>query len=274
MTLVSTQWLDSNIENVRLIDCSWHLPQTKRNPYEEFINEHIINATFFDLDKNSNHNSDLPHMLPNKNIWENILKNMGINNSDRIIIYDNSELISSCRCWFMFIYFGHDPKLVSILDGGFKKWKLENRITNNKIKKFAKSEYLAIENIDMIKNKNQIDENLKTLEFNIIDARSKKRFDGIEKEPRKDVRSGSIPNSYCLPFRELINKEDNTFKKRDLISKKFDEIFKVKNSSNLVMSCGSGVTACVLALAYSLIDNTYKPKIYDGSWAEYGKIKK
>ena len=213
-------------------------------------------------------------MLPNKNIWENILKNMGINNSDRIIIYDNSELISSCRCWFMFIYFGHDPKLVSILDGGFKKWKLENRITNNKIQKFAKSEYLAIENIDMIKNKNQIDENLKTLEFNIIDARSKKRFDGIEKEPRKDVRSGSIPNSYCLPFRELINKEDNTFKKRDLISKKFDEIFKVKNSSNLVMSCGSGVTACVLALAYSLIDNTYKPKIYDGSWAEYGKIKK
>ena len=174
----------------------------------------------------------------------------------------------------MFIYFGHDPKLVSILDGGFKKWKLENRITNNKIQKFAKSEYLAIENIDMIKNKNQIDENLKTLEFNIIDARSKKRFDGIEKEPRKDVRSGSIPNSYCLPFRELINKEDNTFKKRDLISKKFDEIFKVKNSSNLVMSCGSGVTACVLALAYSLIDNTYKPKIYDGSWAEYGKIKK
>ena len=123
----------------------------------------------------------------------------------------------------------------------------------------------------MIKSKIEIDTNIETTEFQIIDARSKNRFDGLEKEPRKNVRSGSIPNSFCLPFRELIN-DDNSFKSVDEISKKFNEISKNKNSANLVMSCGSGVTACVLALAYSLIDNTYKPKIYDGSWSEFGKI--
>ena len=100
--------------------------------------------------------------------------------------------------------------------------------------------------------------------------RSKERFDGIVPDPRKNVRSGSIPNSLCLPFKEIIN-EDNSFKKKDEISKIFNQIVDLKHS-NIVFSCGSGVTACVLALAYSLVNNTYSPTIYDGSWAEYGKI--
>ena len=148
---------------------------------------------------------------------------------------------------------------------------MEKKPTTNKISTFDYSDYLAKEKKDMIKSKIEIDTNIETTEFQIIDARSKNRFDGLEKEPRKNVRSGSIPNSFCLPFRELIN-DDNSFKSVDEISKKFNEISKNKNSANLVMSCGSGVTACVLALAYSLIDNTYKPKIYDGSWSEFGKI--
>ena len=271
MTLVSTQWLINNIDKVRVIDCSWHLPDKKRNPYQEFVKEHIPGAIFFDLDKNSNQNTDLPHMLPNKRNWEISLKIMGINENDRIIIYDNSDLISSCRCWFMFIFFGHNPALVSVLNGGLKKWKLEKKPTTSRISTFDYSDYLAKEKKDMIKSKIEIDTNIETREFQIIDARSKNRFDGLEKEPRKNVRSGSIPNSFCLPFRELIN-DDNSFKSVDEISKKFNEISKNKNSANLVMSCGSGVTACVLALAYSLIDNTYKPKIYDGSWSEFGKI--
>ena len=106
--------------------------------------------------------------------------------------------------------------------------------------------------------------------LSVLDARSKERFEGKVPDPRKNVRSGSIPNSLCLPFKEIIN-EDGTFKNTDEISKKFMQIIDRKYN-NIVFSCGSGVTACVLALAYSLVNNKYSPIIYDGSWAEYGKI--
>jgi Rhodanese-related sulfurtransferase len=154
--------------------------------------------------------------------------------------------------------------------GGLKKWKIENRSISNNAIKISKSSYVAIENKELVKDKKQIDENILNKKFKVIDARSKARFDGKEKEPREGIRSGSIPNSYCLPFKELVNK-NYTFKEKNEISKKFKNILKSEISSNVVFSCGSGVTAAVLALAYSLIDNTYRPVIYDGSWAEYGK---
>ena len=270
MSLVSSDWLENNIDKVKLIDCSWHMPSVKRNGYEEYIKEHIPGSIFFDLDKYSDTNTDLPHMLPGLNNWEKIISNLGINNNDRIIIYDNSDVLSSCRCWYNFIYFGHNPNLVSILDGGLKKWNLEGKVVNNNITKIEKSNYKGQENKNLVKNKNQINSNISLSEFFVIDARSKERFEGKAPDPRKNVRSGSIPNSLCLPFKEIIN-EDNTFKKKDEISKIFNQIIDLKHN-NLVFSCGSGVTACVLALAYSLVDNTYSPTIYDGSWAEYGKI--
>ena len=270
MSLVSSDWLENNIDKVKLIDCSWHMPNVKRNGYEEYIKEHIPGSIFFDLDKYSDTNTDLPHMLPGLNNWEKIISNLGINNNDRIIIYDNSDVLSSCRCWYNFIYFGHNPNLVSVLDGGLKKWNLEGKVVNNNITKIEKSNYKGQENKNLVKNKNQINSNISLSEFFVIDARSKERFEGKAPDPRKNVRSGSIPNSLCLPFKKIIN-EDNTFKKKDEISKIFNQIIDLKHN-NLVFSCGSGVTACVLALAYSLVDNTYSPTIYDGSWAEYGKI--
>ena len=270
MSLVSTDWLEKNIKKVKLIDSSWHLPTTSRDAYEEYINDHLPDALFFDIEKNSNKNNDLPHMLPNKNFWEEIISSMGISNQDRIIIYDNSDLISSCRCWYTFIYFGHDPKLVSVLDGGLKKWKLEKKPTTNKKTIVNNAKYSAKENKKLVKNKKQIDENILQKKFKLIDARNRERFEGKEKEFRKNVRSGSIPNSICLPHNELIN-ENHTFKKKTEILKIFNDILGSNKSSNIVFSCGSGVVASVLALAYSLIDNKYKPVIYDGSWAEYGR---
>jgi len=270
MSLVATDWLESNLDKVKIIDCSWHMPNVNRNSYEEYLHEHIPKAIYFDLDKHSALNTDLPHMLPNPIDWKKIISSLGISNDDRIIIYDNSDVLSSCRCWYNFIYFGHKPNLVSVLDGGFKKWKLEKKITTNKKTDIIKSKYQSQENKKLVKNKNQIDININKKDFVVIDARSKERFDGKVPDPRKDVRSGSIPNSLCLPFKEIIN-EDNTFKNLNEISKKFDQIID-PNNSNIVFSCGSGITACILALAYSLVNNTYSPTIYDGSWAEYGKI--
>ena len=269
MSLVSTDWLMANLDKVKIIDCSWHMPQTKRNGFEEYKKQHIKNAIYFDLDKNSKKDTDLPHMLIDNKSWEKIVSNMGIKNDDQIIVYDNSDVISSCRCWYNFIYFGHNPSLIKVLDGGLKKWVNEKKPTTNDIINIEPSHYSANEKIELVKNKAQINENILTKEFLVIDARSKERFEGIVPEPRKGLRSGSINNSYCLPFSELIN-ADHTFIDKEKIFQKFSSI-KSSLDKNIVFTCGSGVTAAVLALAYSLIDNKYNPVIYDGSWSEYGK---
>jgi thiosulfate/3-mercaptopyruvate sulfurtransferase len=269
MSLVNTNWLEKNLNKVKIIDCSWHMPQTKRNGFNEYKQLHIKNAIFFDLDKNSKTNTDLPHMLTDSRSWEGILSNMGIRNGDQVIIYDNSDVISSCRCWYNFIYFGHDPNLVHVLDGGLKKWMNEKKPTVSNLTKTDNSNYLANEKKELVKDKKQVDENIYKNEFKVMDARSRERFEGKVPEPRKGLRSGSIKNSFCLPFSELIN-EDHTFVAKEKILEKF-KLTKCKPDENIVFTCGSGVTASVLALAYSLINNKYMPTIYDGSWSEYGQ---
>ena len=270
MTLVSTNWLDENLNKVKIIDASWHLAKN-RNAVEEYNKEHIENAIFFDLEKNSSQKKDLPHghFLPLITEHEKKVSEMGILNTDRIIIYCHSDLISSCRAWFQFLYFGHDPKLVSVLNGGMKKWKLEGRKVTNLKTKIIPSKYKGMENKNMIKIKSQIDINIKNKEFTVLDARSKNRFLGLETEPRPGIKSGSIEGSKSIPLSEIVNVKDNTF----LDAEKLRDIFNSSEiiSNKIVMSCGSSVSAASLALAYSLINDDYIPKIYIGSWTEFGK---
>ncbi len=265
--LVSTDWLEKNLNNVRIFDGSWHLPSSNRNALEEFISVHIENSNFFDIDKYSNQESNLPHMLPKKDQWEKIMSDFGVKNSDHIVIYDNSDVLSSCRVWYTFLYFNHDPDLVSVLDGGLKKWLSEKKDTTRKIKKFETSSYSANENNSLVLNKNQIIANIKNKSFELIDARSKNRFLGLQPEPREGLKNGNIEGSKNIPFTELIN-SDNTFKsKKELI-----DIFlrnKVDPNKKVAFTCGSGVTACILGLTNSIISGR-KPVVYDGSWAEYG----
>ena len=273
MTLISTQELnDSLLSNTKIIDATWHF-LSNRNGFKEYKEEHIENAIFFDLEKNSNQQKNLPHnhFLPKKDVWEKTLSEMGVSNDDKVVIYDNSNLITSCRCWFQFLYFGHRPDLVFILDGGLKKWKLENRKITNKETKIKPSKYFAKENTHMIKTKLQIEENIKKNEFKLLDARNKERFHGEVKEPRSGVRSGSIEGSICLPYSECISPKDNSFLNKKILDEKFKLLGITGN--NVVFSCGSSVTAAVLGVAYSLINNKYMPTIYIGSWSEYGKIK-
>ena len=271
MSIVSTNWLSENLEKVKIIDCSWHLMSEMRDGNEEFLKEHIPGSIFFDLDKFSNQNSDLPHMLPSEVEWEKIISNLGITNSDRIIIYDNSDVLSACRCWYNFIYFGHKPELVKVLNGGFKKWVIENKVTDTEIPIIIKTKYKAKELKKLVKNKKEINENIIDKQFDVIDARNIERFKGEVKEPRAGLKSGNIKNSSCIPFNQLIN-TNKTFKTKTEIVEIFSKNLEKIDSDTVVFSCGSGVTACVLALAYSLINDKYLPKIYDGSWCEYGKI--
>ncbi len=271
MSLVESDWLEKNISNVKIIDCSWHMPQTKRDGFEEYKHQHIPNSIFFDLDNNSKKTTDLPHMLVDIKDWEKIVSKMGIKQNDEIIIYDNSDVISSCRCWYNFIYFGHNPKLVHVLNGGLKKWIKEKRTITNKTTNVQISNYKSFEKKELVKSKDLIDENIDMQKFKVIDARSKERFEGKVSEPRKGLRSGNILNSFCIPFNLCLN-VDKTFKHKVELEKVFNSCLENINEKNIVFSCGSGVTACVLALAYSLINDKYLPCIYDGSWAEYGII--
>lgn len=266
--LVTTDWLNENLDHVKILDASWHLPNTNRDALKEYQENHIKNAIFFDLDKNSDQSSKLPHMLSKKNDWEKNVSELGINNSDHVIVYDNSDVISSCRVWYNFLYFGHDPSLVSVLDGGFKKWSDEKRPVDKNLVKFLTTNYTANENKNMVIDKNIVNENIIKKKFQLIDARGKQRFLGLQPEPRAELRSGNISGSINLPFTELINSENKTFKNKDDLTKVFTD----KNISlekEMAFTCGSGVTACILGLANSIISGK-KPMIYDGSWAEYG----
>jgi thiosulfate/3-mercaptopyruvate sulfurtransferase len=206
-------------------------------------------------------------MLPSKEDWEIIVSSLGISNSDHIVVYDYSDVYSSCRVWYTFLYFGHDPKLISVLDGGFKKCTNEKRPTTQEIVNTDSSKYIAVENTSLVVNKHEINENIINKKFQLLDARGEQRFLGLQPEPRKELKSGNIKGSINLPFQKLL-REDRTFKKKeDLI-----EIFKSKKISSekeIAFTCGSGVTACILGLANSIISGN-KPIIYDGSWAEYG----
>ena len=268
MTLVSTEWLNNNLSNVRIFDASWHMPNAQRNAQKEYADKHISGTLFWDLDEHSDKDSPFPHMLPNSDYWTRMLWSFGIKNTDHIVVYDLSAVHSACRFYFSLKYFGHQK--VSVLDGGMKKWLHENRPTTNKINKIEpNNNYKVRENIDWVKNKKQIDENIKNDSFVLVDARSRERFEGKMDEPRPGLQKGCIPGSKNIPFQDCINSKTNTFKtKSELI-----EIFNKNNVDYykpIVFSCGSGVSACILSIAYSLISDK-NAVIYDGSFSEWGK---
>ena len=279
MNLVSTNWLDRNLNKVKIFDASWHMPNSKRNAKKEYEEKHIKGAIFWDVDEHSDKDSPYPHMMSNSDYWTRMLWSFAIKNDDHIVVYDYSDTYSSCRLWFALKYFGHQK--VSVLDGGMKKWLSENRSTDNKtdqvLGKFSnidklnpKNKYKIKEKIDLIKNKKQIDENINKNHFQTVDARSRERFEGKVDEPRTGLRRGCIIGSKNLPFKDCINAETNTFKSKDELSKIF-----IKNNIDItkpiVFTCGSGMTACVLGMAYSIISGK-SAVVYDGSWSEYGKI--
>ena len=277
MNLVTTEWLEKNLNKTKVFDASWHMPSSKRSAKKEYMEKHIEGAIFWDVDEHSDKNSPYPHMMSNSDYWAKMLGSFGIRCDDHIIIYDYSDTYSSGRLWFALKYFGHQK--VSVLDGGMKKWLKENKPTTHEADKdpgkFSninklnpKSRYKVSENTGWIKNKKQIEENIKKSSFQTVDARGRDRFEGKVDEPRPGLKKGCIIGSKNIPFKDCINPETNTFKTKDELSKIFSQN-KVDISKPIVFTCGSGITACVLGLAYSIISGK-NAVIYDGSWSEYG----
>ena len=268
MGLVSTDWLRKNFinKNIKILDCSWHMPTTQRSGKLEFEQTHIPGSIFFDIDEFSDKNSEFPHTILPGDIFSEMISNLGISNQDHIVVYDSLGIFSSPRVWWMFQYFGH--KEVSILDGGLVKWLKEKKeIETGKGKKYSKTNFKVTENKSMLKIYDDIKDNIINNQFQVIDARSKGRFLGTEPEPRANLKSGSIQNSINLPWNECIDPETKCFLDKSLLEKKFKAL-KIKLDQPVVFSCGSGVSACVIGKAFNIVNNN-EPIIYDGSWSEW-----
>ena len=268
MGLVNTDWLRKNLlsDNIKILDCSWHMPNSERSGKLEFEACHIPGSIFFDIDEFSDKKSSFPHTVLADDKFSQMISNLGISNQDHIVVYDALGIFSSPRVWWMFNYYGHNQ--VSILDGGLIKWcKEKKEVESGKSKKYSKTTFKVNENHFLLKTYEDIKKNISNNSFQILDARSKGRFEGIDAEPRKNLRSGSITNSINLPWNECIDPDSKCFLEKLALEQKFKSL-KINDSQPIVFSCGSGISACVIGKAFNIINN--KPvNIYDGSWTEW-----
>lgn len=266
-TLVSTYWLADHLHDpdVRILDGSWYLPSANRNCQAEFAAGHIPGAQFFDIDLIADTGTDLPHMVPPPEIFVSHVRAMGISNGHQVIVYDSAGLLSAARVWWLFRFMGHDD--VAVLDGGLKKWRLENREVESFPTKPQERHFIARQQSHLIRHLDDIRK--ASIESNaiIIDARSSGRFYGTDPEPREGLPSGHIPGSLNIPFESVLN-DDQTFRSRKELADVFTQNGLDLNSP-IITTCGSGVTAAILSLALEYLGHR-NHSLYDGSWAEWG----
>ena len=268
MNLITCDWLNENLnqKDLCIIDCTWHLPGTNRDGKSEFLNERIPGSIFFDLDEFSDQSSKYPHTIADKEWFSKKASELGIQNSDHIICYDTLGIFTSPRVSWMFSQYGHEK--VSILDGGFKNWKIKKfKIEAGKPQNKEQSNYIAKNNPKNIKFFEDIKNNIISSTFKLIDARPSGRFDATDPEPRPELQSGSIPNSQNLPFSKLLDPATGCMKNKDELKKIFDEL-SISSEDKITFSCGSGVAAVIAGTAYEKVFNK-EFDVYDGSWTEW-----
>jgi thiosulfate/3-mercaptopyruvate sulfurtransferase len=277
--LVSTEWLSSHLDEVLVLDCSWHLPAAKRDARAEFETAHIAGAQFFDIDAISDKATTLPHMLPTPEFFAAEVSKLGATNTSKVICYDSVGLFSAARVWWMFKVFGHDN--VAVLDGGLKKWVAEGRETtcskaplspsdssDNKLGELSEglrgaATFTSTFRPDMVKSLSQVTSET----AQIADARSPARFRGEEPEPRAGVKPGHMPGTKNVHYATLLN-PDGTLKPHSELAQIFASAG-IDSEKPVTTSCGSGVTAAILTLALTEL-GAKQHALYDGSWAEWG----
>ncbi len=265
--LVSTAWLSKNFNDPALVILDASLESNVANLKVEYPEIQIKGTRFFDMKGVfSDPETTLPNMLPTAAIFERECRKLGINTNSKIVVYDNVGVYASPRVWWMFKAMGHDS--IAVLDGGLTDWKNNNLDCEPKKQiKVEQGNFKAIFQPELVRSSLQILENITLNDEIVMDARSKERFKGTLPETREHLKSGHIPNSFNLPFLELLN--DGKFLPKEELALVFDT-FNIKDK-DLVFTCGSGITACILQLAAKIIgfNNT---SIYDGSWTDWGQI--
>ena len=251
-----------------ILDASWHLPQTERNAYQEFINKHIADAHFFDINLFHDQNNPIPNMLKkDKKIISEQLAALGIRDDYKIIFYDHSDLHSACRALWMMRIFGHNPNQLYILDGGLGAWlKYGGKIASGKTTASTRPYTVKFQS-QLLRTCDDIKKNLETHAEQVIDLRHAVRFAGGP-ETRPATRSGHIPNSISFQYSSFFDKTTNCFLPLERIRRTMTGV-NIDLKSPIITTCGSGITAPILNFILELMEHP-QHALYDGSWSEWG----
>lgn len=267
--LVSTEWLAEHLRapDLRIVDASWYLPTMSRNGKAEYADAHIPGAVFFDIDEIADTDVPLPHMLPSPEKFASRMRRLGIGDGNRIVVYDGSDNhFSAPRAWWMFRVFGHTD--VAVLNGGFKKWKAEGRPVEDLPPMPRERHFTARRNDLLVRDVDQMRANMANPREQVVDARSKGRFEGTEPEPRVGLRGGHIPGSLNVPSSLMTDPKTGLFQSADTLHEIFTRAG-VDLGKPTTTTCGSGVSACILMLGLHLLGHR-QTAVYDGSWTEWG----
>lgn len=266
-TLVSTDWLAAHLKDpdLRLLDASWHMPDAGRDARAEYEAAHIPGARFFDIDEIADARSELPHMAPPVEKFMSRMRAMGVGDGHQVVVYDSTGIFSAPRVWWTFRLMG--KRDVAVLDGGLPKWQAEGRVIEDLPPLVRDRHMTAARQNHLIKDVTQVAHASKLGDIEIIDARAPARFRGEVPEPREGLRSGHIPGSKNLPYGVLLNAE-GTMKDEAGLRAAFTSAG-VDLGKPAITTCGSGITAAVLALALERLGKS-DHAVYDGSWTEWG----
>lgn len=260
--LVSADWLADHLEEVVVLDATYFLPPDPARSQAEFRDAHIPGARLFEIDEVSDHDHPLPHMMPDPATFSQAMAALGIDGSKPVVVYDRSpNHFSAPRVWFTLRAFGLAESYV--LDGGLALWQAGGHPVaegSRDAEPVAPRDW-SLEAGRVLTAAEVADE--AEAATPILDARSAERFEGRAPEPRPGLSSGHMPGSRCAPFTALTG-EDGRFRTADELAPIFAGIEEVEP----VVTCGSGMTACVLALGLARLGR--KARLYDGSWAEWG----
>jgi thiosulfate/3-mercaptopyruvate sulfurtransferase len=265
--LVSSEWLAGALgaPDLMVFDATKYLPNEPFDGLTKYREAHIPGARFFDIDVVADPDTTLPHMAPTAGRFARLMGELGISNTTRVIFYDQKGLQSSARGWWLMKLFGHEK--AAVLDGGLPKWLAEGRATESgDAKAAAPTSYTPDFRAALVKGIGDVKRIIASGSALILDARAKGRFDGTAPEPRPGLPSGHMPGAKSVPFNELLN-ADFTMKDAATLRARFAAAG-ADGTTPIVTSCGTGVTACILALGLKQA-GLGDAAIYDGSWTEW-----
>ncbi|QXP90888.1 3-mercaptopyruvate sulfurtransferase [Methylococcus capsulatus] len=266
--LVDVRWLAGHLHDpqVVVVDASFFMPAQRRDAKTEFGAAHIPGARFFDIDAIADTTCPLPHMLPAPAFFAEQVGRLGIGNDTHVIAYDGNDFMASARVWWTFRVFGHDR--VSVLDGGLRCWREQGLPLSSEEAARTECEFQARFRPELVSNLEDLRKAAAERSIQILDARSPGRFAGTEPEPRPGLRSGHIPGSRNLFFQRLIDETSHCFKSVAALAALYRDAG-IDLDRPVTTTCGTGVTASILALGLYLLGRT-DTAVYDGSWSEWG----
>jgi thiosulfate/3-mercaptopyruvate sulfurtransferase len=265
--LVSTDWLAEHLGDTGLVvlDGSWHMPAEERDAKAEYGAAHIPGAVFFDIDGVSDHANPLPHMLPTPQDFATAVRRLGVEAVSTVVVYDTVGLFSAPRVWWSFRAMGHAK--VFVLDGGLKKWVAEGHPVEAGWHEPEHGEFKAHAAPALVAGLDAVRAALASGEAQLVDARSAIRFRGEAPEPREGMRAGHMPGAHNVPWSGVIT-ADGTLAAPAQLMAAFESAG-VDPAETIITTCGSGITASILALALARLGRE-DVAVYDGSWSEWG----